>query len=83
MQRSFAARLGSPSVAHPGPVRPGGLPALEIAPGVSRFQRHSAHLPSGVERFKGLGVETEIVVDLTNEADEGNAAKDRTPLESG
>ena len=39
-----------------------------IAPGTSRYQRLSAHLPSGVTRFQGLGVlPADVAVDLTSE----------------
>ena len=39
-----------------------------IAPGTSRYQRMSAHLPSGVTRFQGLGViPADVAVDLTSE----------------
>lgn len=39
-----------------------------IAPGTSRYQRMSAHLPSGVEPFQGLGVlPADVAVDLTAE----------------
>ena len=39
-----------------------------IAPGTSRYQRMSAHLPSGVEPFRGLGVlPTDVSIDLTSE----------------
>jgi len=37
-----------------------------IAPGTSRYQRMSAHLPSGVEPFQGLGVlPADVAIDLT------------------
>ena len=84
VQRRFAGRLGPPSPAHPEPARPGGSTrASEATPGVSRFQRQSANLPSGVARFRGLGEETEIVVDLTAEDAEDQAAEDRAAVESG
>jgi hypothetical protein len=38
--------------------RPSSAPSFGsgvIAPGTSRYQRNSAHLPSGVARFRGLG----------------------------
>jgi len=39
-----------------------------IAPGTSRYQRMSAHLPSGVEPFQGLGVlPADVTIDLTSE----------------
>jgi len=39
-----------------------------IAPGTSRYQRMSAHLPSGVTRFQGMGVlPADVAVDLTSE----------------
>ena len=39
-----------------------------IAPGTSRYQRLSAHLPSGVTRFQGLGVlPADVAVDFTSE----------------
>ncbi len=39
-----------------------------IAPGTSRYQRMSAHLPSGVTRFQGMGVlPADAAVDLTSE----------------
>lgn len=38
-----------------------------IAPGTSRYQRMSAHLPSGVEPFQGLGVRpADVAIDLTS-----------------
>ena len=39
-----------------------------IAPGTSRYQRLSAHLPSGVTRFQGLGVlPADVAIDLAAE----------------
>lgn len=39
-----------------------------IAPGTSRYQRMSAHLPSGVEPFQGLGVlPADVAIDLAAE----------------
>lgn len=39
-----------------------------LPPGTSRYQRMSAHLPSGVNPFKGIGVLPAIVaVDLTED----------------
>lgn len=39
-----------------------------IAPGTSRYQRLSAHLPSGVTRFQGLGVlPAHVAIDLNSE----------------
>lgn len=39
-----------------------------IAPGTSRYQRMSAHLPAGVEPFQGLGVlPADVAVDLTGD----------------
>jgi hypothetical protein len=50
------------------PQSPPELGSGVIAPGVSRYQRLSAHLPSGVTRFQGLGVlPADVAVDLTSE----------------
>lgn len=39
-----------------------------IAPGTSRYQRMSAHLPAGVPPFRGLGVlPADVSIDLTSE----------------
>ena len=39
-----------------------------IAPGTSRYQRMSAHLPSGVAPFRGLGVlPADVSIDLTSD----------------
>ena len=39
-----------------------------IPPGTSRYQRLSAHLPSGVTRFQGLGVlPADVAIDLTSQ----------------
>ena len=39
-----------------------------IAPGTSRYQRMSAHLPSGVAPFRGLGMlPADVLIDLTSE----------------
>lgn len=38
-----------------------------IAPGTSRYQRMSAHLPSGVPPFRGLGVlPADVLIDITS-----------------
>lgn len=37
-----------------------------LPPGLSRYQRNSAHLPSGVTRFRGIGVlPADVAIDLT------------------
>lgn len=39
-----------------------------IAPGTSRYQRLSAHLPSGITRFRGLGaLPVDVAIDLNSE----------------
>jgi hypothetical protein len=51
--------------------RPAAAPSFGsgvIAPGTSRYQRMSAHLPSGVEPFQGLGVRpADVSIDLSSE----------------
>jgi hypothetical protein len=39
-----------------------------LPPGVSRYQRNSAHLPSGVTRFAGIGVlPADVAIDMTSD----------------
>lgn len=39
-----------------------------LPPGTSRYQRMSAHLPSGVTKFQGLSVlPADVVIDLTDD----------------
>lgn len=39
-----------------------------IPPGTSRYQRMSAHLPSGVTKFQGIGVlPADVAIDLTGD----------------
>ena len=39
-----------------------------LPPGLSRYQRNSAHLPSGVTRFEGIGVlPADVAVDITSD----------------
>lgn len=39
-----------------------------LPPGTSRYQRMSAHLPSGVAKFQGIGVlPADVTVDLTGD----------------
>jgi hypothetical protein len=46
----------------------GGFGSGVIAPGTSRYQRMSAHLPSGVTPFRGLRVlPADVSIDLTSE----------------
>ena len=51
--------------------RPPGAPEFGsgvLPPGVSRYQRNSAHLPSGVDRFDGVGVlPVDAAIDLTED----------------
>ncbi len=46
-----------------------------IPPGTSRYQRMSAHLPSGVTRFQGI---QDIAVDAAVELGEGEPSVDLT-----
>lgn len=64
---TFASRLESAAPARPERSRPSPSPApvYVLPPGESRYQRRSANLPSGVDRFTGLGGEVEVTVDLT------------------
>jgi len=52
-------------------VRPPSAPEFGsgvIAPGTSRYQRLSAHLPSGVTKFQGIGVlPADVAIDLTSD----------------
>jgi hypothetical protein len=39
-----------------------------LPPGLSRYQRNSAHLPSGVTPFEGIGVvPADVAIDMTSD----------------
>lgn len=63
---AFASRLETTAPVRPEPTRPkpGPPPVYALPPGESRYQRRSAKLPSGIDRFTGLGGDPQITVDL-------------------
>jgi len=75
---AFTDRLDTAAPTRPESSRPKSAPppVFILPPGESRYQRRSAHLPSGVAAFKGLGAEPEITVDLTEVDAELAAEKD-------
>ncbi len=68
--RHFTPRLDTAAPERPEPARPRPTPppVHVLPPGETRYQRNSARLPRGIEGFKGLGIEPEITVDLTEVA---------------
>ena len=64
---ALTSRLETAAPIRPEPSRPrtSPPPVYVLPPGESRYQRRSANLPSGIERFTGLGGDPEITVDLT------------------
>ncbi len=72
--RHFATRLDSAAPERPEPARPRATPppVHVLPPGETRYQRNSASLPRGIEGFKGLGIEPEIMVDLSEVAVEAD-----------
>jgi len=64
--RGFAARIDSITTPLDRPPSAPDFGSGVLPPGVSRYQRNSAHLPSGVTRFHGIGVlPIDVAVDLT------------------
>lgn len=75
---AFSSRLEAAARQRPEPSRPKPMPppVYILPPGTSRYQKRSANLPRGVERFTGLGEDLEITVDLTAPA--GDEEREQT-----
>lgn len=65
-------RLETATPVRPEPSRPRSTPppVTVLPPGESRYQRRSAKLPSGIEKFRWLADDTEVTVDLTADVEE-------------